>query len=94
MDELLGAAPPAEGSNEPAESSCQSKHALLTPTCAGLSPRQHRELREPPLDGDERNKNRPGENVEGKKKKNLPGYGERCNAPNLFMAGLKQIGAE
>lgn len=37
MDELLGAAPPAEGSNEPAESSCQSKHALLTPTCAGLS---------------------------------------------------------
>lgn len=31
MDELLGAAPPAEGSNEPAESSCQSEHALLSP---------------------------------------------------------------
>lgn len=27
MDELLRAPPPAEGSNEPAESSCHSKHA-------------------------------------------------------------------
>lgn len=89
MDELLGAAPPAEGSNEPAESSCQSKHALLTPTCAGLSTESCRSRR---LMVMKEIKTGPGRTWRGKK--NLPGYGERCNSPKSFLPGLKQIGAE
>lgn len=90
MDELLGAAPPAEGSNEPAESSCQSKHALLSPN---LCSAEHTEsCRSRCLMVMKEIKTGPERTARGKK--NLPGYGERCNTPSLFMPGLKQVGPE